>query len=162
MTPLERRLLDEAEIQRLGAAYSHACMRLDGTAAAQTYARDGVLTAFHNAPLNGRDAIAAALQATLERLTFLAQSCTAGIITVDGDCASAKWTVIELFAAHADEGPSCCLGSYDDSLVRTDDGWRFAHRRFLPFYRGGMERGKTYAAPGFESPLEIWPPAPLG
>jgi len=36
--PLERRLIDEVEIQRLAAAYSHAVMRLDGLAAAATYA----------------------------------------------------------------------------------------------------------------------------
>ncbi|MHB9880164.1 hypothetical protein ACSMXM_10925 [Pacificimonas sp. ICDLI1SI03] len=45
--------------QRLGAAYSHAYMKPDGKAAAETYAHDGMLTAFHKPSLNGRDPIAA-------------------------------------------------------------------------------------------------------
>jgi hypothetical protein len=43
MTSIERRLLDELEIQKLTAAYSHAVMRRDGVAAAAVYAADGVL-----------------------------------------------------------------------------------------------------------------------
>ena len=157
MSPLERRLLDEVEIQRLP-AYSHACMRLDGTAAAATYAEDGVLAAFYKPEIVGRAAIAAALVATLAPLEFLAQSCTAGIIDVEGDAATATWTVVELLRGRGDDAPSCCFGSYEDRLTRTAKGWRFAHRRFLPFYRGGLGGGKGYGEPGFERPLGDWPP----
>lgn len=96
MTPLERRLLDEIEIQRLAAAYSHAVMRLDGVAAASVYAEDGVLTAFYKPDIVGRAAIAEALTLTLAPLEFVAQTCGAGLIHIDGDSATATWTVTEL------------------------------------------------------------------
>lgn len=154
MTPLERRLLDEIEIQRLAAAYSHAAMRLDGVAAASVYAEDGVLTAFYKPDIVGRAAIAEALTLTLAPLEFLAQTCGAGVIAVDGDSATATWTVTELLRRRGDEGLSCCFGSYEDRLVRTLEGWRFAHRRFLPFYRGAIESsGRGYPSPGFERPV---------
>ncbi|OJY53911.1 nuclear transport factor 2 family protein [Sphingomonas sp. 67-41] len=154
MTSLERQLLDEIEIQRLAAAYSHAAMRLDGAAAAAVYAEDGVLTAFYKAEIIGRAAIAEALTLTFAPLEFLAQTCGAGVIRIDGDTAIATWTVSELLKRHGEEGLACCFGSYEDQLVRTPEGWRFAHRRFLPFYRGMIESaGRSYPSPAFERPI---------
>lgn len=160
MTPLERRLLDEIEIQRLAAAYSHAAMRLDGAAAAATYAEDGVLTAFYKSPIVGRAAIAEALTLTLAPLAFLNQTCGAGVIDVAGDGATARWTVTELLRRHDEESLSCCFGSYEDRLVRTADGWRFAARTFLPFFRGRIAgEGRAYPDPAFTGP--VGPPPPL-
>ena len=159
MTPLERRLLDEIEIQRLAAAYSHAVMRLDGPAAAATYAQDGVLTAFYKPDIVGRAAIAEALTLTLAPLDFLAQNCAAGVIDVQGDIATATWTVTELLKRRGEEKLSCCFGSYEDQLVRSTTGWRFAHRRFLPFFRGDIEaEGRTYPPAAFAHGLQTWPP----
>jgi len=154
MTPLERRLLDEIEIQRLAAAYSHAVMRLDGAAAAATYAEDGVLTAFYKPDIIGHAAITEALTLTLEPLAFLNQNCGAGIIDVDGDTASASWSVTELLQRKGETHLSCCFGSYQDWLVCTADGWRFAHRTFLPFFRGRIEaEGRSYPDPAFTGPV---------
>jgi ketosteroid isomerase-like protein len=154
VTPLERRLLDEIEIQRLASAYSHAAMRRDGVAAASVYAEDGVLTAFYKPDIVGRAAIAAALTLTLAPLEFLAQTCGAGVIHIDGDRATATWTVTELLKRRGEDGLACCFGSYEDRLVRTAEGWRFAHRRFLPFYRGAIEgAGRSYPEPAFERPV---------
>jgi ketosteroid isomerase-like protein len=154
VTALDHRLLDEIEIQRLAAAYSHAAMRLDGTAAALVYAEDGVLTAFYKPDIVGRAAIGEALTLTFAPLEFLAQTCGAGVIKVDGDTATATWTVSELLKRREDEGLACCFGSYEDRLVRTPEGWRFVHRRFLPFYRGALAaEGRAYRAPEFECPI---------
>jgi ketosteroid isomerase-like protein len=160
MTPLERRLLDEMAIQRLAAAYSHAIMRLDGHAAAATYTQDGVLTAFYKPDIVGQIAIAEVLATTLEPLDFLAQSCGAGVIDVQGDAATATWTVTELLKRRDEENLSCCFGSYEDKLMRCAEGWRFTHRRFLPFFRGGIEaQGRTYP-PATRAPLSgDWPSA---
>lgn len=150
MTPLERHLFDEIEIQRLAAAYSHAVMQRDGIAAAAAYAADGVLTAFYKADIIGREAIAEALTLTLAPLAFLNQSCGAGVIDVAGDVATASWTVTELLQRKGEDGLSCCFGSYQDRLVRTNDGWRFAQRTFLPFFRGRIAaEGRSYPEPVF-------------
>jgi hypothetical protein len=116
------------EIQRLAAAYSHAAMRLDGMAAAATYAEDGVLTAFYKPAIVGRAAIAEALTLTLAPLAFLNQMCAAGVIDVQGDGSTASWTVTELLRRKDEDRLSCCFGSYQDQLVRTSEGWRFASR----------------------------------
>lgn len=159
MTPLERRLLDEVEIHRLAASYSHAVMRLDGEAAASVYTADGVLIAFHKPEIRGRVAISEALTATLGQLEFLTQTCAAGIIDVAGDAATASWTVTELLKRPDEDALACCFGSYEDHLVRTGEGWRFARRRFQPFYRGGVSgEGRFYRAPDFERSLQPWPP----
>src|SRR3546814_8546714 len=87
MTPLERRMFDELEIQKLAAAYSHAVMRRDGQAAAAVYTEDGILSAFYAPDIIGRQAIAEILTQTLAPIQFIIQSCTAGVINVDGDAA---------------------------------------------------------------------------
>ena len=46
------------------------------------------------------------------------------LIEVAGDDATAR----SYFAVHANAGPDHS-GTYDDRLVRTANGWRFAHRR---------------------------------
>lgn len=155
------RLRDEIEIQRLAAAYSHAVMRLDAVAAAAVYAEDGMLTAFHKDSIVGRVAIGHALERTFAPLAFLAQTCGAGIIVVEDDRASATWTVSEFLRVKDEDAISCCIGSYDDTLVRTAQGWRFAHRRFLPFYRGPLSGGRSYPHPEWARGLGNWPPAPL-
>src|SRR3546814_12894557 len=85
-------------------------------------------------------------------------SCTAGVINVDGDAAHASWSVTEQLRFRDKEDLSCCFGVYEDRLVRTSDGWRFARRRFVPFYRGSIpSTGKLYREPAFENTFDPWP-----
>lgn len=159
MTSIERRLLDELEIQKLTAAYSHAVMRRDGAAAAAVYTTDGVLSAFYAPDIAGRQAIAEVLARTLAPLQFIVQTCSAGVIEVQDDTARATWSVTELLRLQDKEDLSCCIGAYEDTLARTHDGWRFTRRRFVPFYRGWMpSTGKLYPNPIFENSFDPWPP----
>lgn len=154
-----RRLSDEIEIGRLLAAYSHAVMRLDPKAAAAVYADDGVLSAFNGPDIVGREAIEAAFTSTFSPLRFLIQNCGACVIEVDGDRARVSSSVSELLQAKGKEQLSCCFGNYDDHLVRTTTGWRFARRRFNPFFRGNLQSdGKQYADPAAPHRYAPWPP----
>jgi ketosteroid isomerase-like protein len=157
--PAHERLLHENAIRNLCAAYSHAVARLDAAAAAAVYAEDGVLSAFSFPELVGRKAIASALEQTLAPLAFLVQTCSAGVIDVRGDEARASWSVSEWFQYRDSDGLGRCFGMYEDRLVRQAGGWRFAYRRFHPFYRsvdaGG---GKRYAPPAaFINDYSPWP-----
>lgn len=89
------------------------------------FADDGVLEYLGKAP-KGPGAIKAALSAGTRdaRLTFIRHHITNPMIAVDGDAASAR----SYFTVHSNFGPDHS-GTYDDRLVRTPDGWRFAHRR---------------------------------
>jgi len=158
MTPIERRLLDELQIQKLAASYSHATLKLDGAAAAAVYTEDGILSAFYYPDVVGRAAIAEALTKTLAPLQFLVQNCGAGMIDIEGDTARASWSVTELLRYKDSEAVSCCFGTYEDQLVRTGEGWRFARRSFIPFYRGSMaSTGKLYRDPEFANAFSPWP-----
>ena len=97
--------------------------RLDALTAC--FAADGVLE-YPGASPKGPDAIAASLGSGTRdpRLTFVRHHITNPLIAVDGDSATAR----SYFTVHSDFGPDHS-GTYDDRLVRTADGWRFAHRR---------------------------------
>lgn len=60
---------------------------------------------------------------TMHRLTNMA-------ITVDGDTARARTYVDAVLMASDGLTGLNAVGFYDDDLVRTDDGWRIARRRF--------------------------------
>jgi ketosteroid isomerase-like protein len=142
-----RRLRDETEITRLIAAYSHAVMRLDAAASAAVYTEDGVLSAFDGPDLVGRAKIERMLGKVYAPLRFLLQNCGSVVIDVDGDTARASSSVSE-FVQYKDKDPlSCCFGNYDDALVRTAAGWRFARRRFSPFFSGTLQSEGTPFAP---------------
>jgi 3-phenylpropionate/cinnamic acid dioxygenase small subunit len=77
---------------------------------------------------NGVDAVTefmelshAAVQ-TLHRMTNQA-------ITVDGDKAEAR-TYVDMIMVGENMPGVNAIGYYDDEIVRTDDGWRIARRRF--------------------------------
>jgi hypothetical protein len=74
----------------------------------------------------GPQAIAAALRSGTRNpaLSFVRHHITNPLIEVSGDTATAR----SYFTVHADAGPDHS-GTYDDELVRTDGGWRFARRR---------------------------------
>ena len=89
------------------------------------FASDGILEYPRNRS-QGPSAIAAALSAGPRNpaLSFVRHHITPPLIEVAGDGATAR----SYFAVHADNGPDHS-GTYDDELVRTAGGWRFAHRR---------------------------------
>lgn len=92
---------------------------------AACFAEDGVIEYPGNCA-QGPAAIAAALGGSGPRnpaLTFVRHHITNPLIEVDGDTATAR----SYFAVHTDIGPDHS-GTYSDRLVRTAEGWRFAHR----------------------------------
>lgn len=51
-------------------------------------------------------------------------------ITLDGDKASARTYIDAVIMFGDNESGVNAWGFYDDEIVRTDDGWRIARRRF--------------------------------
>jgi ketosteroid isomerase-like protein len=156
----QQRVIDEHDILKLANAYSHAVMRRDGRLAAQTYAEDGQLIAFGRPPIVGREALAAAFTATFSPLAFITQACVGHVIQVEGDTASASFAVNEFFRPQSQTDTlMSCYGVYEDELKRTADGWRFAQRRFSPFFRGTATMpGKLSDPPAFEKDVSTWRP----
>ena len=51
-------------------------------------------------------------------------------ITVDGDKATARTYIDALIMAGDNKSGVNAIGFYDDEILRTDDGWRIARRRY--------------------------------
>lgn len=124
---------DRDAIRELLARYTYAGDRGRVADLAACFAADGVLEYPGASPV-GPEAIAAALGAGPRdpRLTFVRHHITNPSIAVDADSASAR----SYFAVHCDFGPDHS-GTYDDRLVRTAEGWRFAHRRVRIDWQAG-------------------------
>jgi len=89
------------------------------------FAEDGVLEYPGKAP-KGPAAIAAALAGGKRdaRRTFVRHHITNPLIAVNGNQATAR----SYFSVYSNRGVDHC-GTYDDELIRTAAGWRFAYRR---------------------------------
>lgn len=97
--------------------------RIDDLAAC--FAADGVLE-FPGGSGTGPDGVRAVLArgGSGPARSFVRHHVTNPLIDVDGDTATAR----SYFTVFSDNGPDHA-GTYDDRLVRTPHGWRFARRR---------------------------------
>ena len=116
------------EIMDLVNRYSDAANRQHPEDMASVYAPQGRLLAFGNEFYVGRDRILEIFRASMVRVEYLTQICAAGIVNVDGDRATGRWTVTK-FAKHADgDKLTYFQGTYEDTMIRTDEGWLFEQR----------------------------------
>jgi uncharacterized protein (TIGR02246 family) len=116
---------DEWAIEELIIGYAALNDAADWDAVAALYVPDGRMSR-PVAPddfIEGRDAILAAFKARPPRTTR--HICANIRVQVDGDRATAE-SQIMLFTTK-DAPP--LVGSYQDRVVRTADGWRFTERR---------------------------------
>ena len=118
---------DILAIRALADRYSDAANRLDPAGMADVYAPDGELVAFGNA-FKGRDTIRKVFDDTCNSMDFINQACTGAVIEVAGDRATSRWTITEFTKGKQQEKLALFLGTYEDEVVRTAEGWRFARR----------------------------------
>ena len=79
---------------------------------------------------NGVDAITEFETASHAEAGHTLHRMTNHVISVDGDQATAR-TYVDAWIMSVDGASGInALGIYDDELVRTDDGWRIARRKF--------------------------------
>lgn len=116
---------DRDAIRDLLARYTYNGDRGRVAELAACFADDGALE-FPGASARGAEAILAALTSGARNpaLTFVRHHITNPLIDIVGDAATAR----SYFAVHADNGLDHS-GTYNDNLVRTNNGWRFTLRR---------------------------------
>ena len=137
-----RRLGDLEEIRALKARYcrwvdsGYESAGDDAEAFADLFVDDGVWVVAAE-PTVGKEAIRArAASSRRFKLHLVANA----IIDVDGDRASGAWHV--LVPSTAADGRAVWLaGTYEDSFVRTDTGWRFARVVFHAAFRTPYDEG---------------------
>jgi len=123
---------DAAEIQQILNIYSDGASRRDFDQVIATFVEDSIWevadTPHH---FVGTKAIMGAFQAFTATTSYLVQMNAPAVIMVDGDKATARSTIREIGRYSDRDEAFDCVGTYFDSFVRTSEGWRFTHRRFV-------------------------------
>jgi uncharacterized protein (TIGR02246 family) len=119
---------DVLEIQQLVARYNFAVDGGDAAAFADTFTADGVFTVAAN-EMRGHDALRAFVES---RAGVGPRRHVVTSMIVDGDGDAATLRAYLQVVARSDDGTFAVStqGTYDDRLVRTGAGWRFAARTF--------------------------------
>jgi 3-phenylpropionate/cinnamic acid dioxygenase small subunit len=79
---------------------------------------------------NGGDEITEWMRATHEPLGHSLHRITNQAVSYDGDAVTARSYVDVIARGPDDVGGAQAAGYYDDVVVRTDDGWKIARRRY--------------------------------
>jgi ketosteroid isomerase-like protein len=135
--PTPQEAADIVAITRLAASYSEAVCRGEIDEAVQAYADDGVLASAITPDAVGHQAIAATIRSATAGMEFVFQTTHLGLVQVDGDRAWARFPTTE-WAKTASGDTLQFIGVYEDEVVRTSAGWRFARRHLR-----GLSLGKT-------------------
>jgi hypothetical protein len=128
------RMIDEIAIQQTINTYTDGASRRDWDQLLSTFAPGGVweipgLKARYDNPT----AMLQVMTAFVERMAYFVQINSPAVISVQGDKATARCMIRECGKfADRDEALEI-LGRYDDELIRTDKGWKFARRAFYAF-----------------------------
>jgi ketosteroid isomerase-like protein len=146
--------VDQLAVQRLLTSYTDAVNRRDPAAATAVYTPDGVLNAF-GFEIVGHEKLRRNFDRVFGRYQLLFQHPHVPLVDVDGDRAWARCWLTEYNTAH-DGTSTFFLGTYQDEIVRTPDGWRFARRTLDAVYRGEKQLvGETSEPPGVLHPFGI-------
>lgn len=143
-----RRLADEQAIRALTAWYSDAVTHLDAARAAAIYAEDGCVS-IAGAERHGRAAIEAGMRQSFSAFAVLQLIEHGGVIAVDGDRATARWSTVELTVKQGTSDLNVIFGRYEDTLVRLPQGWRFQRRSFTMAGRMQFDAAKAQLDPDF-------------
>jgi ketosteroid isomerase-like protein len=118
-------------IRRLTHAFADAVNRRDADAFELLWDDGGVWEI--GAPLHsiaeGSASIAAQFLKLWDTLEFFVQQVHSGIVTIDGDRATSRWSVQET-GRRRDGGPYNNHAFYDYETVKRDGSWRFVRRNY--------------------------------
>lgn len=118
--------------------YSGAAGRLDIEALLAHFIPDGEVVGVTellglDASMHGHDNIRAVFGPSFAALSWLSQMNTTTSIELAEDGKSARTVTNLVEMAQRDGDPQIALiARYEDDLVLTDDGWKFARRRLIP------------------------------
>jgi ketosteroid isomerase-like protein len=122
---------DELAIRALVYAFADAVNRRDAAAFESLWDENAVWEI--GSPLasiaNGSSNIAARMIELVEPLEFFVQQVHSGVVAIDGDQATAHWSVQETGRSRT-TGPYNNHAFYEDEVVKRDGAWRFARRSY--------------------------------
>jgi len=138
MTNLQT-LLDEREIHQVALRYCRALDTKDWALLDDVFVPDATANLSSPTPLVGVEAIRGRIRNALEHLDHSQHLVGNHEIGVEGDTATHRcYLQAQHVRAEARGGPNYIVaGRYEDRLVRTDVGWRIAHRTLVVMWTDG-------------------------
>jgi hypothetical protein len=127
----------------------------------EVFTHDAVFD-FAVAVVEGREQLAAFMTAGLAPYQAQIHSISNVYVKVDGDTARSRcyvtnwnWTKEAMGDGSVRPADFVAVAAYDDTFVRTDDGWRISARKYRPAGRGVLlTEGPPMAGAGFEALIE--------
>lgn len=124
-------MIDEVATQQVLNLYSESTSRADFDTAVSTFTPDGVWEiASSGQKFHGPAAIKEAFETFTAPMDHVVQLNAHGVIRIDGDTATVRSVIRECGRLTDRDVAFDALGFYADSMVRTEDGWKFMSRRF--------------------------------
>ena len=129
--------MDRDEIASLVHRYADAVVHRDGQQWAATWAQEAVWELGQGRRVEGREAICELWQKSMGGMTAVVQTVLNGEATLDEETGtgSGRWYIQESMQ-RSNGVHAILLAHYDDTYIRTDEGWRFASRELTPHYKG--------------------------
>ncbi len=128
---------DEMEIRALADKFSDAANRVDGNAFQALWAKDGVwkIGPPINMEFKGKENMGGSVSHMLGLWDFFVQLTGPGVITINGDKATARFYVNEIARKADDKSGNYNLSMYDDELVKENGKWLFVKRSYHTIYQ---------------------------
>jgi uncharacterized protein (TIGR02246 family) len=127
----ERDLMDQTTarlaIQELVATYDMAWDGHDADGVVETFVHDGVFVDAAGTPHRTRERIREFVEASPGQFGAMRHITSTHLVTFTGD-ASARHRCYVVFVSHPGGERVLDTGGYEDDVVLTDEGWRFARR----------------------------------
>ncbi len=136
MTSLNNTAADDAAIRNLCFRFSACVLSRDRAAFRACWAENGVwdIGAPMNVHLEGADSIADGFAHLMQSWEFFVQMPHGGVITLDGDTATATWIMNEVGQPAGDPKGHFNYSTYTDDVVKQNGEWKFAKRVYKFLY----------------------------
>jgi ketosteroid isomerase-like protein len=121
---------DIIAIQQLLNSYTEAASRADWAVVKSCFTEDAIWET-PAGKIEGREAALAKMAELVAGFDYIVQLNAPGVITVTGDTATARSVIRECGKLKGQDVAMEFLAHYNDRIVRTAEGWKFAHRVFV-------------------------------
>lgn len=144
-------LKDEWEIRSLAEKFSDAANRKDSSLFQSLWAKDAVwkIGPPINVEFKGKDGMGASVTHMLALWDFFVQLSGPGVVTLNGNKATARFYVNEIARKAADKSGNYNLSMYEDELIKEDGKWVFLKRTYYTIYQ---------EAPDYKGLIQNLPP----
>lgn len=128
---------DELEIRGLAEKFSDAANRKDGAAFQALWAKEAVwkIGAPINMEFKGQENMGTSVTHMLGLWDFFVQLSGPGVVTINGDKATARFYVNEIARKTDDKSGNYNLSMYNDELIKENGKWVFSKRTYNTIYQ---------------------------